>query len=472
MFMRRKSWLNICILSVVLLSGCSYNMDFSRYEKEQVNEDVHNKKSDSAQSSEKLPLNAKKAPETIKQIVTYPPGKFSGLDYQENYDVIMGDLLRLPQLGNNETEETLDAYYNVLYSLFAEEYRSPADILDNWGDLSFGAPDLEGMPYKDFFNVEIILDASGSMGAKMGTKTKMDVAKEVISEFLDKLPRGANVGLRVYGHKGSGSNSHKDLSCKSTELAYQMGEFNKDHFAKALTQFKPAGWTPIALALEAAQQDMKNYVSDKNTNIIFLVSDGVETCGGDPVASAKKIADSNIEPMIHVIGFDVDSKGQKQLMEVAKAARGTYREAKSKEELELEMAKTKEMAAKWEEWKNNAADKANVTHSNRLMEVLHISNDWSYSNADQTSNMEKAIEELKAQGHISEKAFAYLSGRTGKHFNNVNGMLEDFNWRLMRLNDHKYRRMLNEINAKFYDNTKDVIDEDSEENDEGNQWWQ
>ena len=54
-----------------------------------------------------------------------------------------------------------------------------------------------------------------------------------------------------------------------------------------------------------------------------MISDGVETCDGDPVQAAKDLHNSNLNVTVNVIGFDVDQDGRKQLKETAQAgARG------------------------------------------------------------------------------------------------------------------------------------------------------
>lgn len=67
---------------------------------------------------------------------------------------------------------------------------------------------------------------------------------------------------------------------------------------------------------------MAHLDGETNTNLIYFVSDGIETCGGDPVRAAKEIAESNIQPVVHIIGFDVPSDEQQQLKDMAGAANG------------------------------------------------------------------------------------------------------------------------------------------------------
>lgn len=49
-------------------------------------------------------------------------------------------------------------------------------------------------------NVIIILDASGSMWAKMDNSTRIQQAKSVLGNMANKMPVDAQVGLMAYGH--------------------------------------------------------------------------------------------------------------------------------------------------------------------------------------------------------------------------------------------------------------------------------
>ena len=57
---------------------------------------------------------------------------------------------------------------------------------------------------------------------------------------------------------------------------------------------------------------------------MILVTDGEETCNGDPVAVAKNLVDNGLDVQIHVVGFDIkdDNVAKKQLAGVAKAGHG------------------------------------------------------------------------------------------------------------------------------------------------------
>lgn len=187
---------------------------------------------------------------------------------------------------------------------------------------------FKNVAMRDNLNVELILDSSNSMAERAGSETKMEAAKQALTGFVAALPKNANVALRVYGHKGGQDNVSKSESCASTELVYTFQPLDRPKFNQAVRTFKPAGWTPVAGALKASQADFTGKNAEQHTNIIYMVSDGVETCGGDPVAAAQALHESDVKAIINVIGFDVDDKGREQLKQIAAAGGGEYLEAR------------------------------------------------------------------------------------------------------------------------------------------------
>jgi Ca-activated chloride channel homolog len=157
---------------------------------------------------------------------------------------------------------------------------------------------------------------------------------KAVKQFAADLPKEANVSLRVYGHKGSNQEKDKELSCKSTEVVYNLKTFDEASFQQSLNQFQPTGWTPLAASMQAAKADLEKVSGENTKNILYVVSDGIETCGGDPVAVAKDLHESNIQAEVNIIGFDVDNEGQQQLKAAADAGGGAFRLVNTTQELE------------------------------------------------------------------------------------------------------------------------------------------
>jgi Ca-activated chloride channel family protein len=67
--------------------------------------------------------------------------------------------------------------------------------------------------------------------------------------------------------------------------------------------------------------------------IVYIVSDGEETCGGDPVAAARSLHEGEVQAVINIIGFDLAESDRAQLRAVAAAGGGTFVEAEGPSEL-------------------------------------------------------------------------------------------------------------------------------------------
>ena len=201
-------------------------------------------------------------------------------------------------------------------------------------------------------NIEIVLDASGSMENKIGDNSMMTVAKESIMKVIDKLPENANVGLRVFGHRGDNSESTKDISCSANELLVPIEKLNKDSIKNALDSVKPAGWTSIAKSIENGKADLEKFNNEKDLNILYIVTDGVETCDGNPVEAAKTLKDSKTNVVLGIVGFNVDANQNKVLKQIADAGNGKYSSASDADKLTAELYNIHELAFTKYKWEN------------------------------------------------------------------------------------------------------------------------
>jgi Ca-activated chloride channel homolog len=176
----------------------------------------------------------------------------------------------------------------------------------------------------------ILLDASSSMLLTSGGKVKMDIAKSAVKSFAQTIGQSSDVSLVVYGHKGSEADADKGISCTGIEELYPMSKYSAQEFHQAVDSFESKGWTPLAGTIQKAA-DMSN--SYNGTTTIYIVSDGAETCDGDPVGASKKLVQNNSGNTVNVIGFDVDGTTENQLKAVAEAGNGEYFKADTPEEL-------------------------------------------------------------------------------------------------------------------------------------------
>jgi len=285
--------------------------------------------------------------ETVEGMLKEGPGKYAGKNYDKQK--VNQYIKKLPK------DLSAEEYYKHLVYLLAENYEKEVEDLNNFDTsltLTNDTPNDSSVKKgkgENSLNVTILLDASGSMAGTVDGGVKMDLAKAAIKRFASSLPSHAQVSLRVYGHQGSNREKDKAKSCASTEEVYPRSAYSEKKFNQALDQFKPTGWTPIAKGMEEAYQDLKG--ADKAENLIYVVSDGVETCGGNPEKMAKKLNQSNIQAMVNIIGFDVDNEGQQSLKNVAEAGGGKYETVQSEEELRdyFDDLQT-EMWLEWSDW--------------------------------------------------------------------------------------------------------------------------
>jgi hypothetical protein len=172
-------------------------------------------------------------------------------------------------------------------------------------------------------NLELILDVSGSMAQVIETgETRMEAAKRVLREVIGSIPdrEGINVGLRIYGHRGDNTEAGQAESCQSSELVVPISGVDKQEVLEAIEGLQPTGWTPLALSLERAGEDFEP--AENAENAVILVTDGLETCGGDPCAVAGQLQSADIQMVTHVVGFALAPEEQATLGCIAEQGGG------------------------------------------------------------------------------------------------------------------------------------------------------
>ena len=170
-------------------------------------------------------------------------------------------------------------------------------------------------------SVLLILDASGSMNAKLPNgETRIAVAQRAIKGVAGFVPAQAQLSLRMYGAQSAASQKN----CQDTNLAVPFGPASASGGAitASVDGAKAQGYTPIAYSLGQAAND---FPADAKERVIVLVSDGKETCQGDPVVAAKALAAKGIT--VHTVGFVVDTAARGQLQAIARATGGSYFDA-------------------------------------------------------------------------------------------------------------------------------------------------
>ncbi len=174
--------------------------------------------------------------------------------------------------------------------------------------------------------VELILDASGSMLKRLEGKRRIVIAKEVLTEAVtEHIPAGTPVALRVFGHK-------EPNSCR-TDLELSLRPLLPAAASQVIqrVEAKNLAKTPIADSLAKVESDLK---AAKGRKVIVLVTDGEETCEGDPEKVIQKLQDKGFDISLNIVGFAIDDVDlASQFESWARLGGGRYFSASSEEGL-------------------------------------------------------------------------------------------------------------------------------------------
>ncbi|UCE86329.1 MAG: VWA domain-containing protein [Deltaproteobacteria bacterium] len=176
--------------------------------------------------------------------------------------------------------------------------------------------------------VELVFDASNSMWGRVDERPKMAVAKQVLEDALDSLPPDVTLALRVYGRQ----HPREQRDCRDTELLVPLASGSRSQIREAIASVRPRGQSPLARSLRQTAGDLGSFRGER---AVVLVTDGIESCGGDPVAAAAALQETGRIP-IHVIGFGLGSEGDEDrasLRAIAAASGGRFLTVRSGEEL-------------------------------------------------------------------------------------------------------------------------------------------
>lgn len=404
---------------------------------------------------EMLPL-----PADEKDLIAQPSGKINDIyvvnaeERQQVEEAFLKEFGEVPPLPEDASEEQLDLYFNYIYSLVAYDFQDPQDVLDQMEFALSGTPEADPrFAFKENYNVEIILDSSGSMANLIEGETRMELAKKAIREFMTQVPEEANVSLRVYGHEGDGTEAQKAASCETIDEVYKRGAFDEAKFNQALDAFEPAGWTPVAGALESAKESFAGLDAKTNTNLVYLVSDGIETCGGDPVAVAKTFSESDVSPIINVIGFNADSETQQQLKEVAAAANGIFSNVNSGTELTEEFEQSQEVLARWEAWKVDSEVDVLAASNASWLAITKFENRWHASTDQQHLGLIRVFGLLQEKGYLTFNQVDALTARAAEIEQLAKESRETLVTELNRVKEQGLEKMRSEIDKKYPEKT-------------------
>jgi Ca-activated chloride channel family protein len=160
-------------------------------------------------------------------------------------------------------------------------------------------------------HVALVLDASGSMYNRLDDgRYRIDAAKSVLQGLVSGLPADdrLNVGLRVYGARLLALD---DGACQDSHLEVPVDGLRRDALLGVLDATVARGATPIVHSLALTVDDLPP-AGDRR---VVLVTDGLESCGGDLDAVAERYRTLGID--LRIVGLDLDADAAAAFEDVA-----------------------------------------------------------------------------------------------------------------------------------------------------------
>lgn len=160
-------------------------------------------------------------------------------------------------------------------------------------------------------HVALVLDASGSMYHRLDDgRYRIDAAKAVLQGIVAGLPEDdrLHVGLRVYGARLYAAD---EGACEDSHLEVPVAGVDRTALGGAVAATVARGATPIVYSLELTLGDLP----DTGDRRVVLVTDGLESCGGDLAAIAERYAELGVD--LRIVGIDLDPTASERFGAVA-----------------------------------------------------------------------------------------------------------------------------------------------------------
>lgn len=155
--------------------------------------------------------------------------------------------------------------------------------------------------------VIMIIDASGSMREPFGgSPSRLHAAKSAAGAMIHSLPPDVDVGLVDFA---ACNKVQRDKFYSAPERGALIGEIGR---------LVPQEGTPLAQAIQRAGA----VASRSAESVMVIVSDGDDSCGGDPCAAARAVKASRPDLTINVVDLSSSAKDRQVLQCVASAGGG------------------------------------------------------------------------------------------------------------------------------------------------------
>jgi hypothetical protein len=176
---------------------------------------------------------------------------------------------------------------------------------------------------------------------RIGETRRYIIARRALAEYVaaqktaEASERFNAIGLRLFGGPPD--------SCETT-LDIAPSPLEGDAFLDAVKKVTPRNnaKTPIAAALKEAGQDLA-YIDGETS--LLLLTDGQETCGGDPLSEIQALREAGVKARLDVVSFALgDEIDRTPFQAWAEAGGGQYVDAQTAKDLDGAIGQTRAVA--------------------------------------------------------------------------------------------------------------------------------
>lgn len=181
-------------------------------------------------------------------------------------------------------------------------------------------PVATSITYEEVLNVEIILDASRTMSElDLQGRMKLEVAKDLVITLIENLPKHTRFALRVNG-------GQYENNCLDSVLLVSFEKGNAAKILEKIKEIQPKGLTPLFYSIRESVKDLENLSGGK---VVFVLSDGQETCDigftDSCAVTFDRVDEARTGQIVNVIGINPISPTAIQGLEcIAVRGRGNF----------------------------------------------------------------------------------------------------------------------------------------------------
>ncbi len=140
------------------------------------------------------------------------------------------------------------------------------------------------------------------MYSKWQSDTKIKIVQNVLANILDSINHLPNIEI---GIRTMGNTKERNMEkCLDTRLETPFLSPSSEALHSKLKALVPKGYRPLEMAIEKGGMDFPGSIDSRN--IIIIISDGVDNCGGRPWEVSKRNQEKGLHIKPFVIGL---SKG-------------------------------------------------------------------------------------------------------------------------------------------------------------------